>query len=226
MFPPPFAPAEIRWIPQFSGTIADNLSHDENLWRDCESHPQTEASFRLWEPSETGIILGRGSQLEREVDLAACQQNGISIHRRLSGGASVLLAPGCLTYTLIAPMIPASGIHPVEIVHREILAHFVTAFADTRLSVHRAGTSDLAFVDQQGITRKFSGNSLRLGRRGVLYHGTLLYDINVSLLSKILKHPPREPSYRDHRSHAEFVANLPLPRGDIVQRIEAAWHFS
>jgi len=40
------------------------------------------------------------------------------------------------------------------------------------------------------------------------YSASLLVNAQLSLVERYLRHPPREPKYRDGRSHLEFVANL------------------
>jgi len=70
------------------------------------------------------------------------------------------------------------------------------------------GTSDLAVAE-----RKFSGNSSRVKRGHLLYHGTLLYDFPLGLISDCLRTPPRQPHYRERRSHGEFVNNIPATAG-------------
>src|SRR5262249_25600881 len=86
------------------------------------------------------------------------------------------------------------------------------------------GTSDLALEDgANGAAKKFSGNSLRVKRRHLLYHGTLLFDFDLSLISRCLKHPPREPDYRQGRRHDEFVANLPTTREQLRATLQHAW---
>ena len=70
--------------------------------------------------------------------------------------------------------------------------------------IAQAGSSDLVFrvetggspvVDRAGAPpalRKFSGNSLRAKRRHLLYHGTLLYNFDLSLIETCLSAPPRQ----------------------------------
>jgi lipoate---protein ligase len=217
------------------GSIAENLQRDETAWQSLEAQPdysdprgrvpsnQPAPTIRLWEPTEVGVVLGRGSRTEHEILLDACRSNAITIHRRLSGGATVVLAPGCLVFTLVLPLLPSVGLHPIEPMHAHILERFVAAFHSLPFCVQRAGTSDLAFQTPEKELKKFSGNSLRVGRRGVLYHGTILYAMDLTWLPRLLQHPPREPTYRESRNHAAFVANLPLPREEILLRIARAW---
>jgi lipoate-protein ligase A len=90
-------------------------------------------------------------------------------------------------------------------------------------SVDHVGTSDLALVNQFAERRKFSGNSMRAKRTHLLYHGTLMYDADLSLIARYLRMPPRQPEYRAARSHAEFLINLPLARHEIIEAIDGAW---
>jgi lipoate-protein ligase A len=83
-------------------------------------------------------------------------------------------------------------------------------------------------VQVQGIcdltidNRKCSGNSLRVARDHVLYHGTLLVDFDLPLLERCLRTPPRQPAYRAERAHGSFVANLPWSRE--TQDETTLWH--
>jgi lipoate-protein ligase A len=70
---------------------------------------------------------------------------------------------------------------------------------------------------------KFSGNSLRCRRHALLYHGTLLYNFPLELVSQCLKQPPREPEYRAGREHAAFVMNLPVTAGAMKDGLRRAW---
>jgi len=80
------------------------------------------------------------------------------------------------------------------------------------------GTSDLTIGN-----RKFSGNALRLTRHGLLYHGTLLNRFDISLIPKCLKTPPRQPDYRQQRSHTDFLTNINLDSHDLNSSIAKQW---
>jgi lipoate-protein ligase A len=91
--------------------------------------------------------------------------------------------------------------------------------------VARRGTSDLAvFPDHEQTERKVSGNALRVRRHGVLYHGTLLDSFDLSLVARVLRHPPREPDYRSRRSHGAFLANLELGRNALEAIVRTAFN--
>jgi lipoate---protein ligase len=71
---------------------------------------------------------------------------------------------------------------------------------------------------------KFSGNSMRHKHRRLLYHGTILYDFSLDMISCCLKMPPRMPDYRASRPHKTFLKNLPLSAAEIRRAIRNAWN--
>jgi lipoate-protein ligase A len=87
------------------------------------------------------------------------------------------------------------------------------------------GASDLVFADMRmpSQPRKFSGNSSRAKRTHLLYHGTLLYNSDLTLIETCLCMPPRQPEYRQQRPHRSFIMNLPADRQALVDAIDRAW---
>jgi lipoate---protein ligase len=72
--------------------------------------------------------------------------------------------------------------------------------------------------------QKFSGNSVRCRKNYFLYHGTILYDFPLEIISRCLKTPPRMPDYRNGREHRNFVGNYSFPFKDICQALINAWN--
>jgi len=219
---------------------AMNVALDEALLEEAESSAAPREVLRLWEPAEPLVVVGRSSRPEVETDLAACAQRGVPVIRRTSGGLAIVTGPGCLMYSLILSVEQRPHLKGIDQIHCHVLGQMVESLAAIAPGAVRCGTSDLAHdlnapgmiasraacdVPQyrQRALRKFSGNSLRVKRRHVLYHGTLLYDFDLSLVEQLLRHPPREPGYRAGRRHGEFVANLPATREQLRAAILAAW---
>ena len=69
----------------------------------------------------------------------------------------------------------------------------------------------------------FWGNSLGCRREPLLYHGTLLCDFSLDLISRYLKSPPRQPGYRARREHREFITNLELDCRKLRNALAARW---
>ena len=212
------------------GTPEENLALDEALLESAEAvvaqiNPATENEctidrdvLRLWEPKQFAVVVGNSSRLEDEVELDACARIGVPVLRRPSGGAAIVTGPGCLMYSLVLSYSNRPQLKSIEQAHRFVLETIAAALRPLVPSIRRAGISDLAMGDY-----KFSGNSLRCKRGHLLYHGTLLYQFPLHRIGELLKMPPREPEYRQHRRHGDFVANLPLDAMVLRQSLKSCF---
>lgn len=210
------------YLDHTSTTWASNVALDEWLLREASEGRLPGDVLRIWEPGSSGVILGRGSRAAQEIDQEACQRDQIAVVRRCSGGASVVGGPGCLMYALVlGPQHFPAG-RRIPDAHRLVLDRMAQSLAQDGHVVRRQGTSDLTWGDGPH-PRKCSGNSLRWSRSHVLYHGTLLYDFDVQPVGRWLAHPPREPDYRQGRTHSEFLGNLGLAVGRIRDMLVQCW---
>lgn len=217
-----------------------NLALDEALldWLEDE-HPDREV-LRIWESPEPVVIVGRSSRVDLEVDEAACADRGVPILRRPSGGAPVVIGPGCLMYSVTLSYALRPQLRAIDRAHTLVLDRHVEFMRPHLPNIRRAGTSDLAILtksepraDDPGATTtpskeanhwmKISGNSLRCKRNHVLYHGTFLYAFEIALIARYLQTPLRQPEYREQRSHEDFVTNVPLRKETLEQVLIAAW---
>ena len=210
----------MEWLDLTLPTPAENLALDEALLDWAEASGREEGIVRVWESDRPFVVLGRSSRVADELDEAACRAAEVPILRRASGGASVVAGPGCLMFAVVLSHARQPALSAIDRAHRFVLARHVEALRPLAPDVVAVGTSDLAFG---AAVQKFSGNSLRIKRTHFLYHGTLLYDFDLSLVARCLRRPPREPDYRDHRPHESFLANLPAPRDAIACALRTAW---
>ncbi len=199
-------------------TAEENLALDEALVVAAEAGEQPQDVLRLWEPPAPMVVVGRSSQFAKEVNFETCQADGVPVLRRSSGGAAIVAAPGCLMYAVILGYATREHLRMIDRAHDFVLDRIATAISKFAPGITKAGTSDLVVGSQ-----KISGNSMRCCRNHLLYHGTLLYDMDLSLVEKYLRMPPRQPDYRGGRNHGEFVTNLPIERGSLRQSLIEAW---
>jgi lipoate-protein ligase A len=223
---------------------AANLALDEALLDWAEDVGPEGEVLRLWESPQPMIVLGRSSRLDQEVDATECAARGIPILRRASGGAAIVAGPGCLMYAVVLNYDLRPELRGIPQTHCYVPKRIADTLAARIPTVRQAGTSDLVakkgselFSPAPGVENadnalrenrsdpffKFSGNSLRVKRTHCLYHGTLLYDFDLSLITACLKMPARQPDYRSSRAHADFVANLPLTQSDLCNALMSAW---
>jgi lipoate-protein ligase A len=209
-------------------TPAQNLAFDEALL-ECaeEGSPQSEF-LRLWESTEPMVVVGRSSRIAKEVNEPFCREQRIPILRRSSGGAAIVTGPGCLMYALVLSYAVRPELKDITRTHTFVLQQLTKSLAPVLSptgTIRCGGTSDLVVRDNPdvAIARKFSGNSLRVKRTHLLYHGTLLYAFELGLLEKCLRMPPRQPEYRNARPHGEFVMNFRATREQLVDAVIAAF---
>ena len=89
------------------------------------------------------------------------------------------------------------------------------------------GHTDLCLVTNHAsllAEKKFAGNSQRRRKNFLLFHGTLLLDCDLTLVSELLRMPSLQPDYRARRPHGEFVTNLNLPAEKIKAALAKAWN--
>jgi lipoate-protein ligase A len=200
---------------------AENLAADEALLNWCETG-HGEETMLFWEPRETFIVVGYANQVATEVNLTACKKTGVPIFRRCSGGGAVVQMPGGLNYSLILRITETGPTRNITTANRFIMeknrAAMQTLLPKSGISVR--GHTDLTLVTSQ----KFAGNSQRRRKNFLLFHGTLLLNCDLNLISELLLMPSLQPDYRARRPHEEFVANLNLPAAAVKAALTDAWN--
>jgi len=199
---------------------AENLACDEALLNWAEAGGGE--VLRFWEPREYFVVVGYANKVEMEVNVEACAAKTIPIFRRCSGGGTVLQGPGCLNYTLILqiaghpPLATISGAN--KFIMEQNRAVLESAFPPSSAKITVRGYTDLAIDD-----RKFSGNSQRRHKRALLFHGTFLLNFDLALVAGFLRMPSKQPDYRNHRGHDEFLMNLNAPAARLKSALGKIW---
>ena len=202
-----------------SDQAAKNLAYDEALLEVIDSqaeeggHAAVE-TLRVWDMPCYCVVLGRSSKATREAQLEACARGGVPVLRRCSGGSTILAGAGCLMYSVVLSIDTKPQLAMIDSAHQFVMDRLLATVKACGLDATREGICDLVHND-----KKFSGNALRIKKHAVLYHGTLLYSLDIQLLEKLLGKPDREPEYRQGRPHSDFVTNIPVSRGALVREL-------
>jgi lipoate-protein ligase A len=221
-------------------TPEENLALDEALLDQAETDEFAGEVLRLWEPDAPMVVVGRSSKLSQEVKTDECHRRGIPVLRRTSGGTSIVAGPGCLMYAVVLSLNARPELRAIDQAHRFVLGRIAAALDPFAPGIRCRGTSDLVLGDrgkcpaastgnscdpltQESTAQKVSGNSVRVKRNWLLYHGTLLYNFPMELIEACLPMPPRQPGYRAGRPHHQFVTNLPISRADLRQAMITGW---
>jgi len=196
----------------------ENLALDEALLEELGERGRAPV-LRFWESDCLFVVLGRASRLADDVDLAACEKDGLPILRRASGGGTVLQGPGCLSYALVLPLDWHPDLVTIRTTNRFILERIAAALRQWEPTTSFRGISDLAIGDM-----KISGNAQRRTGKALLFHGTILHGMSADLIARYLKHPSRQPDYRSDRPHQTFLRTINAPPQAMKQAIASAWN--
>jgi lipoate-protein ligase A len=166
---------------------------EEKIFREYASD---EDFFMLWR-NENAVIVGKNQVIEDEVDLVYAKDHDVQIVRRITGGGAVYHDLGNVNYTYI-------GKKAGEFGNFLAFAQPVIDFLQT-LGVHarHLGKNDIGIGD-----RKISGNAQAVREEYILHHGTILFDINVSVLEKVLTPDPEKLRGKGIKSVRSRVCNI------------------
>lgn len=186
-------------------TDREQCSHPIDMYIDeqvlSKIHSGSDYSFSIYEAERTEVILGRSRKKENDVYVQNCTADNIPILRRIGGGGTVLLSKG-----IIVISIAGKTSFPYRLKEHMNAVNKVIITVLNRLGINNLsikGISDLALDN-----KKILGSSLCRKRDVVLYQGSMLLDPNFKLFDQYLKHPDREPDYRDGRAHRQFLTSL------------------
>ncbi len=182
---------------------------------------ESDFGFTLWQPDDIYVILGRANNSNDALHSGEVLKDGVKVYKRPSGGESVVLSPRMLVFS--AKFKNDSLANPKNIfrlVNNALIRQF-TSIGIT--GVHSKGISDLSIGN-----RKILGSSMYLNGKTLFYHAVLNISEDVSIISKYLKHPSREPDYREGRPHHQFVTSIHqegfnIDNESIKTSIEAAF---
>ncbi len=179
-------------------TVQGNLDIDAELARTAVRDGRR--VLRFWWGGPPTVVLGCADKPEIAADLDECGRHGIQVIKRITGGGTVLQTEGVFNYSYTAPDTGSLDIHRM-FGQGAILV--IDALASLGISARHKGVSDIAIGE-----RKISGNAQARKWHAILLHGTVLVDIDHDLLETVLRHPTREPDYRQGRKHSDFIVTL------------------
>jgi len=136
-------------------------------------------TIRIYEWSPSSIAIGFNEKVEEVVNLAECLRRGVDIVRRPSGGGSVYLdEKGCFTYGVISSNLPKNTSESYSIVCKRI----IEGLRNLGIEAVFRKPNDIIVNG-----RKISGNTQIFGKNVVMVSGTILYDLDVEKMFRVLK---------------------------------------
>lgn len=158
----------------------------------------------LWKNRST-IVVGRNQNTINEINSTYVRENGIDVVRRLTGGGAVYHDKGNLNFTYITD-VPSGG----KVDFTPFIANVVNALEHFGVKAEYTGRNDIT-IDG----KKFSGNAQVRHKNSLMHHGTIMYNSDLSVLSKSLNPSKQKLISKGITSTKSRVCNLSeyLPKG-------------
>ncbi len=155
----------------------------------------------VWQPDGTYIVLGRANSEESSVYSENAIRDNVKIYKRPSGGESVVLTPNMIIFSLKLNILRLSKPRDIfKVINNQLISSFNEVGIN---NLDSRGISDLSINN-----KKILGSSMYLKNNILFYHAVLNVKEDISVISKYLRHPKREPDYRAGRDHKEFVTSI------------------
>ena len=151
------------------------------------------------EGSSPAIVMGISGKAEELIDLEKLEQNPIPIIKRYSGGGAVVVDPN----TVFVSFICNKELVDFEPYPEPLMRWSAGLYKQALPQID----FDLKENDYVIGEKKVGGNAQYLTKTRFVHHTTFLWDYENSLMD-LLKHPKKTPSFREGRSHEEFVTRL------------------
>ena len=175
-----------------------------------------EPIFFTWRVAPT-VIYGRHQVRENELDEAYCKQQGIRIVQRASGGGCVYADEGNVMLSYISPSTKS----------QEVFAYFLNTVVKILQSMGLPAVTT-THNDILVNGHKVSGAACYTTPTGTVVHSTMLYDVNIERMTRVLT--PSQEKLQKHavESVRQRVVNLKeicmyKNVEDFQQAIEDGW---
>lgn len=163
---------------------------------------------KIYRHSKPLVVMGVGSKPDLELYVDNCVKDRIKVLRRRGGGCAVVIDPGNVVVSMVLPI---GGLQGITQFFNWLSLLLLAGLAEIGIpNVKRIGISDIVITD-----RKVAGACLWCSKNILYYSATLLVQPQIELIERYLKHPPKEPPYRRHRPHRDFIGSLnttPVPK--------------
>ncbi len=152
-----------------------------------------EKDVLLFYINRPSVIVGRNQKIEAEVNTEYCRLHGIEVIKRISGGGTVYHDYGNINYSFIVDKTGSA------VLDRDFGTPLTAALATLGIPTAVGARKELLTTDGY----KISGTAAHITRDSQLFHGTLLYRTDLTVLKKTLQ--------GDHTLRGRSVASVSSP---------------
>ena len=183
----------MRYLKNPSTNPYYNMAFDEYC---LESLSIDEPVFYLWQ-NRPAVIVGFNQEVNTEVNLDYLKENGIDLVRRVTGGGAVYHDLENLNYTIVGRSEDLERDYP------EYASLLAKALQTLGVPATLSGRNDILVEG-----RKVSGFAKRVCKNRLMVHGTLMYNVDVDVLTHVLNPSTTKLQSKGIASVRSRVANL------------------
>jgi lipoate---protein ligase len=208
-----------RLIEDDSVSASFGLAADE-----CLAHrvgtETSQPTLRLYTYRSHCALVGRFQNIDNEINRAYCEENGITLNRRPTGGGAIIMGKDQLGIALCIP-----GWEEDSYRHaRELMVTFSAGI----ISGLEALGIQAAFWGKNDIeinNRKAAGLGVyRASTGGLLFHASVLVDLDIALMLQVLKTPFEKITDKAIATVADRVTTIRRETGSPVALDEIREH--
>ncbi len=177
------------------------LALDDALTRSASD--RSAPTLRLYTYSSC-VLVGRFQRVANEVNLENCRILGIPINRRPSGGGAIIMSPDQLGIALVIPT-PARGFsRRSSYLMQQCASGLINALRKLGIPAAFEGKNDLVTR-----SRKIAGLGLYQPNASArLFHASLLLDLDIAHMLKLLRTPFESFNFDAEKSVAERITTI------------------
>lgn len=183
----------MRYLKNPSTNPYYNMAFDEYC---LESLPIDEPVFFLWQ-NRPAVIVGYNQEVNTEVNLDYLKEKGIDLVRRVTGGGAVYHDLENLNYTIVGRSEDLERDYP------EYAALMMKALQALGIPATLSGRNDILVEG-----KKVSGFAKRVCKNRLMVHGTLMYNVDVDVLTHVLNPSTTKLQSKGIASVRSRVTNL------------------
>lgn len=171
-----------------------NLAFEEYVFKNIEAD---EDIILLWQ-NAPAIIVGRNQNTFEEINHQYVKENNIYVVRRPSGGGAVYHDLGNLNFTFIT-----SNVRENLNNYEKFAIPVIEALNELGVPAEFAGRNDILVNG-----KKISGNAQTYYKQRMLHHGTILYDVDLEMVAKVLQVKADKIASKGIKSTRSRVTNI------------------
>lgn len=145
------------------------------------------------------VIIGRNQNAYQEINFSFMREQGIVLTRRTSGGGAVYDDLGNLSFSFVAKT------------SEQTFGDYQSATLPIQTALQKMGATGVKVKSRNDLyidEKKFSGNAMYTKKGRTYSHGTLMYDVDLSILEKVLHVPQEKINSKATKSVRKSVTNI------------------